>query len=442
VISPQRRSEIIGALSRGSVPERGLENFAVGTARFAEAIDDQLAEVGAGSGSFKAIRGDYGSGKTFTVRWLADRARRTGFATSEVQISEGETPLHHLETVYRRIVERLATGDEPHGALRTIVDAWFYALDEDVIASGSVDAADASALALATDQLAERRLAGVAGRAPAFAAALRGYRRALAEGEASIAEGLLAWISGQPNVAASVKRFAGIKGELDHTAALAFLAGLLTVLRDAGYSGLVVVLDEVETLQRVRSDIRERSLNALRQLIDEVDGGRYPGLLLVITGTPAFFDGSQGAQRTPPLAQRLHTDFTADARFDNPRAIQLRLLGLSIDGLCEVAQRVRELYADGAKDPERVRRLADDAYVRDLAVAITGNLGGKVGIAPRLFLKKLVDVLQRIDAFPDFDPRRDYVITVVPSEMTAVEQNAHAGMSVDDIALDLDLNES
>lgn len=421
------------------MPERGLENFAVGTARFAEAIDDQLAEVAAGSGSFKAIRGDYGSGKTFTVRWLADRARRAGFATSEVQISEGETPLHHLETVYRRIVERLATGDS-HGALRTIVDAWFYALDEDVIASGVVDASDAAALAAATDQLAERRLAGVAGRAPAFAAALRGYRRALAEGDASIAEGLLAWISGQPHVAASIKRFAGIKGELDHTAALAFLAGLLTVLRDAGYAGIVVVLDEVETLQRVRSDIRERSLNALRQLIDEVDGGRYPGLLLVITGTPAFFDGSQGAQRTPPLAQRLHTDFTADPRFDNPRAIQLRLLGLSIDGLCEVAQRVRELYADGAKDAERVLALANDTYLRDLAVAITGNLGGKVGIAPRLFLKKLVDVLQRIDAFPDFDPRRDYTIAVVPSEMTAVERNAHAGITVDDIELDLDVD--
>ena len=115
----------------------------------------------------------------------------------------------------------------------------------------------------------------------------------------------------------------------------------------------------------------------------------------------------------------------------------MRLLGLSIEGLCEVAQRVRDLYADGAKDPDRVRRLADDAYLRGLANAITGNFGGKVGIAPRLFLKKLVDVLQRIDAFADFDPQRDYVLTVVPAEMTAVERNAHAGLSVDDIALDL-----
>ena len=59
--------------------------------------------------------------------------------------------------------------------------------------------------------------------------------------------------------------------------ALGFLQGLLTVLRDAGHPGLVLVLDEVETLQRVRSDVREKALNALRQLIDEVDAGASPG---------------------------------------------------------------------------------------------------------------------------------------------------------------------
>ena len=51
----------------------------------------------------------------------------------------------------------------------------------------------------------------------------------------------------------------------------------------------------------------------------------------------------------------------------------------------------------------------DDAYVRELADAVTGSLGGKAGVAPRVFLKKLVaDVLDRVDQFPDFDPRRHY----------------------------------
>ena len=131
---------------------------------------------------------------------------------------------------------------------------------------------------------------------------------------------LLAWIGGQPNVGAAAKRYAGVKGDLDHFGALSFLQGLLVILRDSGFSGLVVVLDEVETLQRVRSDVREKSLNALRQVIDEIDSGRFPGLYLVITGTPAFFEGPQGVRRLPPLAQRLAVDFSGAPRFDNPRA--------------------------------------------------------------------------------------------------------------------------
>ncbi len=99
------------------------------------------------------------------------------------------------------------------------------------------------------------------------------------------------------------------------------------------------MIDEVETIQRMRSDSRAKALNALRQWIDELDSGRYPGLYLLITGTPAFFDGRMGVQSLPPLAQRLATDFTTDPRFDNPRAPQIRLRNFDIDRLVEVGTR-------------------------------------------------------------------------------------------------------
>ena len=244
-----------------------------------------------------------------------------------MQISEAETPLHRLETVYRRAMERLSTADASQGAFRPVVDGWFYGLEEEVLAEGRVDPSDAAALAAATEALLEKRLSAISRATPQFALALRGYRRAQAEGDAATADGLIAWLAGQPHVGAAAKKTAGIKGEVDHFAALSFLQGLLTVLRDSGYAGLVLVLDEIETLQRVRGDVREKGLNALRQLVDEVDAGRFPGLYLVITGTPAFYDGPQGVRRLEPLAQRLHVDFQTDARFDNPRAVQVRLPG-------------------------------------------------------------------------------------------------------------------
>ncbi|MEH0841065.1 BREX system ATP-binding protein BrxD [Micromonospora sp. CPCC 205711] len=433
--SPARRREVIDALRRGAVPSAGLDLFAVGLDRFVTAVGEDLDTVAAGGSVFKAVRGEYGSGKTFFTRWIAEQAKRANLAIAEVQISENETPLHKLETVYRRLTERLTTSTFPPSALRPVVDGWFYALEEDVLAPGEVSPDDEEALDRAVTALLDQRLAAVSRSAPAFAAALRGYRAATTAGDPATAEAVLAWLGGQPHVAASARRVAGVRGDLDHFAALSFLQGLLAVLRDSGHPGLLLVLDEVETLQRVRSDARDKALNALRQLIDEVHSGRFPGLYLVITGTPAFYDGPQGVQRLAPLAQRLAVDFTTDSRFDNPRAVQIRLAGFTVESLVELGGRVRDLYADGSAAPDRVCRLVDDAYLGELARAVAGGLGGKVGVAPRLFLKKLVgEVLDRVDQFPAFDPRRDYALTLSATEMTDVERNA---TSADEISLDV-----
>ncbi|MGE3313099.1 MAG: BREX system ATP-binding protein BrxD [Limisphaerales bacterium] len=435
-VSPQKRKEILDALRRGTVPQYGLDALAVGLGKFEAALSEDLERVATGAAVFKSIRGDYGCGKTFLARWLQDRALKRGFAVTEVQISETETPLHRLETVYRRLMERLRTSDAAQGGFRSIIDAWFFALEEDVLAAGT--GADESSLLAKTDELVEQRLASVSRTTPMFALALRAYRKAMAGQQRAIADGILAWLSGQPSVGAEAKRAAGVRGDVDHFAALGFLQGLLALLKDSGFPGLLVVLDEVETLQRMRGDVREKALNALRQLIDEIDAGRFPGLYLVITGTPAFFDGPQGIQRLQPLAQRLHVDFTTDARFDNARAVQLRLQPFSFESLVEVGKRVRDLYAQGAKDPESLVQRADDSLLGSLATGVAGKLGGKVGVAPRIYLRKLVgDLLDRIDQHADFDPRRDYTLTLSATEMNATEQSASGVASVDDIELKL-----
>ncbi|WP_189238053.1 BREX system ATP-binding protein BrxD [Planomonospora parontospora] len=439
-VSAVRRREVIDALRRGTVPSAGLDLFAVGLERFENALDDEISTVISGGAVFKAVRGEYGSGKTFFTRWLAERAKRRGLATTEIQISEAETPLHRLETVYRRLVERLATASAQPSALRDVIDGWFFTLEEDVLAAGTVTPEDVEALSAGVEELLEQRLAAVARTTPAFAAALRAYRRARIDENHALAESLLAWVGGQPNVAASARRAAGIRGDLDHFGALGFLQGLLTVLRDCGHPGLLVVLDEIETLQRVRTDVREKGLNALRQLIDEVDSGRYPGLYLMITGTPAFYDGQQGAQRLTPLAQRLATDFGTDPRFDSPRAVQIRLAGFDLPKLVRLGSAVRDLYAAGARSPETVRAKVDDTYIGMLAAAVAGGFGGKVGVAPRVFLRKLVaDVLDRVDEFADFDPRQHYAPTMSAAELTEEERNSLTVRAADagDVELDL-----
>ena len=175
--SPRRRREVIDALRRGTVPANGLDLLAVGLDRFVPALDADLDVAGDGGAAFKAIRGEYGAGKTFLTRYLAERALRRGFAAAEVQISETETPLHKLETVYRRITESLRTASFPPSAFRPVLDSWLFTLESDALATDpGLAERGPEAVDAATEKLLEQRLASVSARTPAFAQALRAYR--------------------------------------------------------------------------------------------------------------------------------------------------------------------------------------------------------------------------------------------------------------------------
>ena len=73
-----------------------------------------------------------------------------------------------------------------------------------------------------------------------------------------------------------------------------------------------------------------------------------------------------------------------------------------------------------------------------VTLEVAGKLGGKVGVAPRIFLRKLVaTILDRVDLFADFDPARDVDIRIDADELTLEEQAAAAGKKPDDIEIDL-----
>ena len=72
-------------------------------------------------------------------------------------------------------MEQLSTADCFLGAFRSVIDGWFYGLEEDVLAEGSIDPSDLEALAKQSDELLEQRLVEITRATPQFAAALRSY---------------------------------------------------------------------------------------------------------------------------------------------------------------------------------------------------------------------------------------------------------------------------
>ena len=237
--SPRRRREVIDALRRGTVPANGLDLLAVGLDRFTPALDADLDAADGGGAAFKAVRGEYGSGKTFLTRYLAERALRRGFAVAEVQISETETPLHKLETVYRRIGESLRTASFPPSAFRPVLDSWLFTLDSDAIAT------DPGLAERGAGCCQRRRRDGCSNSGlPQCRSVPRPSPRRCARTGPQRRQATTPppthWQHGSAasrTCGAAAKRGAGIRGDLDHFGAMGFLQGLLEVLRDAGHPG-------------------------------------------------------------------------------------------------------------------------------------------------------------------------------------------------------------
>jgi hypothetical protein len=411
-ISQKDIEHIFERLRSGVVPERGLEAFAVGIDRSRTEIHRQLALAGNNEGTFKFLRGGYGCGKTFMARLALLDARDRGFVTSFVVVSDNDLHFHRFHDVYRKVVQELGTDRCERGSLGFIIDRWIARVEDATIDGGAnPDAPDFDAL---IQERIEQDLASMTGgKAPEdMARVLRSIFVLKQQNNLPQASALLSWLSGSENVDAASKRIAGIKGDIGSKEAMDYLQGILAIIKAAGYKGLVIVIDEAETMLRMRQDIRAKSLNGIRQICDAAD--RYPGLFWIFTGTPEFFDTNRGVAGLSPLHDRLKLIKTGN--FTNPRQPQLVLTPFDADRLKNVALKLRELYPSG--DLQRLQQKVTPEFIDLLVARVTTGFGGDVGIVPRQFLRQLVNILDLVATEPDFDPMLDggYDFTEVNSE--------------------------
>jgi hypothetical protein len=154
-----------------------------------------------------------------------------------------------------------------------------------------------------------------------------------------------------------------------------------------------------------------------------------PGLYVVMTGTRDFFEGYKGLKALAPLYQRVQVSFSEDPRFDNLRAPQVRLLPFTEERLLTVGRRVRDIYP--AKHVDRVEARVDDSFLSALVSQVTAGFGGKVAIAPRLFLRELIDVMDRVDLHEDYNPADHYKLELQDGKLNPEELAAKLGRPVE-----------
>lgn len=393
---------VLERLRSGVVPHRGLETFAVGVEKNRAEIGRQLDLAQGGEGAFKFLRGGYGCGKTFMSRLALLDAHSRNFAGSFVVVSENDLQFHKFDEVYRRIMQQLSTAYCERQALSDILDRWIGRVEEALISAGHDEDADGF------DELVAKRLeddlhARTKGKVPNdMLRTLSTIFRLKQERKNHEAGALLSWLSGSTNVDASVKRLANLKGDIGSDRALDYLHGILEIIKAAGYKGLVVVIDEAETILRARRDVRGKTLNGIRQIIDASD--RFEGLLWIFTGTPEFFDSTRGVAGLQPLHDRIRFQKTEEG-FASRRQPQLELTPFDAPRLEQVALKLRELYQ--TQDRGRLERKVTSQVISGLVERATKKFGGDVGVVPRQFLRDFVNnVLDLVEQEDDYDPSK------------------------------------
>lgn len=364
---------IMKALKIGKVPNVGTRHLCVGR-------DLELAEFGrvldfvrAGGFETRFLRGDYGSGKTFMCSVVRELAFERQMIVSIINLSR-EVPFGKRDLVLSEILRGLRTPQSGNtGALDEIIQQWF----------GKYDAGTPLGENVALESAIKTVSTGDAG----LAMALRAYYRAYCDGNDALMGGALDWLRGE-SVPADVRSALRVVGKLNAEGAFRRLRGVCALMRDAGYPGLVILIDEVESVMRLAKPQRDAAYTSMRELID-IGSDEFPYCFLLFAGTQLFFeDEFKGVASYQALFQRIRSQQVGSGR--DLRQPIVRLEEFNEDALWDVSLRVRQLHASAYEWVAATR--FTDADLQEF-IRTAGAKFGQIRQKPRAYLKALVDML-------------------------------------------------
>jgi len=386
-LQPVAARSIIEHLRRGSVPVDQVLYFTVGRERWLSIIEDDLTNyIAAGGAKVRFLNGDYGDGKTHFLSVLQHLVRQEGFAVSFVVLTR-EVPLHKFELVYREIVSHLTTATVSTG-LRGLLSHWLDSLESEL--GASVDDPNRTAR---LEVLAET-LRGLEGMDLNFANGLIGLLqsrfRPLREGEsleAREAERLMLyeWFEGGRLSKSELRRWQ-IFESLSKTNSKRLLVSLILLLRHLGYQGLIVLLDELETVLLQSASVRNAAYENVRLLIDNAEQAHHLHVFFSII--PDVLLSDKGFKAYDALWSRVRS--VGESRRLNYRSIVIDLhrTPLEIPELLTLGTRLRRIH-------ELAYRWDATAVMPDTFIEQVCQTQQRMGLLPevRLFIKQMVRYL-------------------------------------------------
>lgn len=98
---------MVEAFRLGIVPHQDVEFFTFGREKPIAVLDRALADLARGQGGAFMVEGEYGAGKTHLLEYVHHRALASGMAASLVQFDPAEVSPHRPKRVYREVAHNL-----------------------------------------------------------------------------------------------------------------------------------------------------------------------------------------------------------------------------------------------------------------------------------------------------------------------------------------------
>lgn len=398
-------SEVIRSLRNGTVPLEGTELIAVGIDKELQEIETQLDKVKIGSSDFKFIIGDYGSGKTFFASSVRKLSYDKNFIVSSVVVSS-ETPLNKFEEVYKKIIENMRTPENKKvPALPIIIEEWLLKMEEIICDVNDIDPIDDEEVFLEEmEKRIEIELTELGKVSSNFGNALRTYYKAKIVGDNVTSQAVLGWLKGE-KVSLSLKKTMNVAINLEKSNAILFLKAINMLLKSAGYSGLVIILDELETVRNyIKKSSRDEAYENLRYFVDGVDGNGFENCFFLYSGTTELMETERGFKSLEPLYQRIRVE--KEDKFRNLRQPVIYLKEFNNSKLFEVSEKVRDLHGK-AHGWNPINKVTDE-FINKFISDKTTAFNKEIEISPRGYLRVLIDILDKAETYDEYWPEKEF----------------------------------
>ena len=414
-LKPVEARAIIESLRRGSVPVEHVPYFTVGRERWLRIIEDDLANyIAAGGAKVRFLSGDYGDGKTHFLSVIQHLVQRERFAVSFVVLTR-EVPMHKFELVYQELVSRLSTAPDRVG-IRALLAHWLDTL------APQLDTTDDTTRTAHMQQLAET-LKSLDGMDVNFAQGLISLAQCryvpLAEGETpesrdSACEVLYQWFEGSRLSKRELRPFQ-IFEALNKNNSKRLLLSLIAFLLHLGYQGLILLLDELETVMAQSASVRNAAYENVRLLIDNAEQGHHLHIFFSII--PEVILAEKGFRSYDALWSRVRS--VAESSRLNYRSIVIDLhrTPLATAELLELGRRLRHIH-ELAYRWEAVDLVTDDFLQQVCATQQRMGLLAEV----RLYIKQIIRYLDMAEQDGTLDGV-DLTDQVVATQREIVEQH-------------------